>query len=103
MAGFVQIIEWRTSRIDEVRALQDEYRGSQSASGTQGGPLSITVTADRDRPDTYLTLVHFADYETAMANSNRTETSEFAQKMAALCDGPPSFYNLDVLEQIDLS
>ena len=100
MAGFVQIIEWKTSRIDDVRALQDEYRGTQT--DVQGGPLSITVTSDRDRPDTFLTLVHFADYDAAMANSARPETSDFAQKMAALCDGPPTFYNLDVVEEIDL-
>jgi hypothetical protein len=100
MAGFVQIIEWKSTRIDEIRALQDEYRGSQA--DVDGGPLSITVTADRDRPDTYLTLVHFADYDAAMANSARPETSEFAQKMGALCDGPPSFFNLDVVEEIDL-
>lgn len=33
-----------------------------------------------------------------MANSSRPETTEFAQAMAALCDGPPRFYNLDVQE-----
>jgi hypothetical protein len=28
--------------------------------------------------------------------SNRPETSEFAAKMAKLCDGPPTFRNLDI-------
>jgi len=33
-----------------------------------------------------------------MENSKRPEISEFAQQMAKLCDGPPKFYNLDVVE-----
>jgi hypothetical protein len=32
-----------------------------------------------------------------MENSNRPDTSEFAAKMAKLCDGPPKYYNLDVI------
>ena len=31
-----------------------------------------------------------------MENSNRPETHEFAQRMAALGDGPATFRNLDV-------
>jgi hypothetical protein len=32
-----------------------------------------------------------------MENSGRPETSEFAAKMAELCDGPVIFHNLDVM------
>jgi hypothetical protein len=42
-------------------------------------------------------VIEFDSYESAMENSNRQETAEFASKMAALCDGPPTFYNLDVM------
>jgi hypothetical protein len=31
-----------------------------------------------------------------MTNSGLPETSEFAEKLARLCDGPPEFRNLDV-------
>jgi len=34
-----------------------------------------------------------------MANSKLPETSEFAAQLAALCDGPPSFRNLDVIRE----
>ena len=34
-----------------------------------------------------------------MANSNLPETSEFAGRLAALCDGPPTFRNLEVLRE----
>jgi hypothetical protein len=33
-----------------------------------------------------------------MQNSDRPETSAFAARMADLCDGPPTFYNLDIVQ-----
>lgn len=93
MAKFVQIIEFQTSRIGEVEQLANEMEGRR-----EGGTVrSITVTADRDRPDHYRTIAVFDSYESAMQNSQRPETQAFAQKMASLCDGPPAFHNLDVL------
>lgn len=94
MAGFIQIIEYQTSRFDEVKALgEDRVR-------TDPGSLAgrITVTEDRDRPGTYLTIVEFDSYEAAMKNSQRPETAQFAEQMGKLCDGPPKFYNLDIRE-----
>jgi hypothetical protein len=92
MAGFVQIIEIRTPRIEDVESLLEEMRSS-------GAPMPMaraTLTSDRDRPDHYLSILEFDSYEEAMANSKRPETTEMAQRMAALCDAPPKFYNLDV-------
>ena len=94
MASFVQIIEFSTSRIDEVRALGEQMQPQREA----GTALRGTVCADRDRPNHYFTVVEFDSYESAMENSNRPETTEFASKMMALCDGAPVFRNLDVLE-----
>jgi len=94
MAGFVQIIEFTTTRIDEVKALGDEMR----AQGDTGLVVRGTFTADRDRPNTYLNVIEFESYDAAMENSNRPETSAFAARMAELCDGPPKFYNLDVMD-----
>lgn len=93
MAKFVQIIEFQTSRIEEIEAL-----GRPSPTGGITPPTfrRITATADRDRPGTYLTIVEFDSYESAMENSSRPETSEFAAKMTALCDGPMIYRNLDV-------
>jgi hypothetical protein len=34
-----------------------------------------------------------------MANSYLPETGEFAERLAVLCDGPPSFRNLDLLRE----
>ena len=41
-------------------------------------------------------------YEAAMENSNRPETAEFAAQLAQLCDGPPTFRNLDVTREEDM-
>jgi hypothetical protein len=99
MAGFVQIIEFRTSRLDELKALSDEYREH-----TEGSTfLRSTVTGDRDRPGVYLNIVEFDSYESAMQNSQRPETGQFAARMAELCDGPPTFYNLDVVMTMEPS
>jgi hypothetical protein len=91
--GFIQIIEIQTARPDDVEALVGEWRtateGSRSA---QRG----TFTRDRDRPNTYVQIVEFPSYEDAMKNSELPETASFAERLRALCDGPPSFRNLDV-------
>ena len=98
MGSFVQIIEFRSSNIDEIRKLGDEFREKRSAEGS-GGPVTGTVTEDRDRPGTFLNIVEFPSYDEAMANSDNPLTQEFAQRMAELCDGPPTFYNLNVLDR----
>lgn len=97
MAGFVQIIEFKTSRPDEIKALADEFRAQIAAEGEMPAARG-TIAADRDRPGYFLNIVEFESYEQAMANSNRPETQKFAERMAELCDGPPNFLNLDVRE-----
>jgi hypothetical protein len=99
MAGFVQIIEYRTSRFDEVKAMGEDYNRSGSGSLAR----NVRMTEDRGRPGTYMTIVEFDSYESAMKNSERPETSAFAEKMQKLCDGPPKFYNLDIRNSIDVS
>ena len=90
---FIQIIEFTTTRFDEVEELMNEWvtRTEGKRKARRG-----TVTADREHPDTYVQIVEFPSYEEAMANSELSETAEFAEKMAKLCDGPATFRNLDV-------
>ncbi|MEV7773483.1 hypothetical protein [Kitasatospora sp. NPDC086791] len=93
---FIQIIEYRTSRIDEFNALLDSW-----VEKNKGHRLATRAlqTRDRDGENVYLNIVEFPSYEVAMENSSRPETAEFAARIAALCDGPPSFRNLDVLDE----
>lgn len=93
--GFVQIIEFRTSRISEIHELVDELRSQQGP----GAALRGTVTRDVDRPGYYFNVVEFESQQSAMENSARPEVSDFAARMAALCDEPPRFYNLSVVER----
>ncbi len=95
---FVQIIEYQTSKPDEVRALGEELQAKREAEGGQG-PRQLLSVKDRDRENVYLTIVRFPSYEAAMENSQREDTGAFAAKMAALCDAPATFRNLDVLTQ----
>jgi hypothetical protein len=94
VAGFVQIIEFKTSRVNEIRDLMAEMEDRLGA----GAALRGTVTADLDRPGYYLSIVEFGSRQSAMENSARPEVGEFASRMAALCDEPPRFYNLDVVQ-----
>ena len=45
-----------------------------------------------------MVIVFFDSYESAMENSSLPETDEFSRKMAELLDGPPTFYNLEVVD-----
>jgi hypothetical protein len=92
---FIQIIECRTSRIDELKALEDEWE--QATEGKRTLRRSI-VTRDRKDPNRYLILAVFDTYESAMENSNLPETNEFGQQQAALLDSPMTFTDLDVVE-----
>jgi quinol monooxygenase YgiN len=96
MTAFVQIIEYQTDRIEEMRQLGDEMQ----ASGQAPRFTTLVVTKDRDRPDTYLTIVEFPSYEAAMENNNDPETQKFAAQMGALASAPPKFYNLDVMDRM---
>lgn len=95
MAGFVQIIEYRTSKPDEIAALMEDFRAKREAAGEGPSPVRGVTGADRDEPGRYFSIIEFASYEEAMENSQRDDTTEFAEKMRELCDGPTTFYNLD--------
>ncbi|MFG1912419.1 hypothetical protein [Kribbella sp. NPDC048928] len=103
MAGFVQIIEYRTSKPDEVAALMEEFRAKREADGDGPAPVRGLACSDRDEAGRYFAIVEFDSYEEAMANSQRPDTTEMSEKMMALCDGPGKFYNLDVLDRMSYS
>jgi hypothetical protein len=92
--AFVQVIQYRTSKIDEMRKVGDEW---QDAAGS-GTARRVLMGADRDNKGQYFTLAFFDSYESAMENSNNPTTQEYSQRMMSLADGPPTFYNLDVLD-----
>jgi hypothetical protein len=53
----------------------------------QAGGRPGRAYQDRDASNTYMQIVQFPSFEQAMANSSLPEISEFAAKLASLCDG----------------
>lgn len=92
---FIQIIECRTARFDELTALEDEWE--KATDGKRTLRRSV-ITRDRNDPTRHLVLAFFDSYDSAMVNSNLPETTEFGQKRAALLDGPMVFTDLDVID-----
>jgi hypothetical protein len=95
--AFVQIIEFKTSKIDEVRKVGEAW---EAAAGDDGKARRRVMCQDRDTPGRYFNIVFFDSYDDAMQNSNLPVTQEFSQKMMALADGQPTFYNLDVEDDV---
>jgi hypothetical protein len=93
--GFVQIIEYRTSKFEEMQRVGNEW---EAAAGSDSKARRRVLCRDRDDDNRYLNIVFFDSYEEALENSNMPVTQEFSQKMMALADGAPTFYNLDVVE-----
>jgi hypothetical protein len=88
---FIQIIQGRCSRPDEVRALAEEWSRDMApgATGWLGGTYGITDEGE------FLGVVRFEDREAAMANSARHEQGEWARRMEALMDGPVEYHDCD--------
>jgi len=61
--GFIQIIEYKTTRLDELNVALDAWleRTKGKRAATRG-----TQTRDRDAENTYLQIVEFPTYEDAM-------------------------------------
>ena len=95
---FIQIIEYRTGRYEEVDQLGKEW---EAASPDTSARRRILVR-DRDDNERYLNIVFFDSYEEAMQNSADPITQQFAERMAALVDGPPRFENLEVIDDVEL-
>ena len=93
---FVQIIEMKTKKIDEIQKLATEYDMATKGRATDTRAL---VCKDRDNADRYFVIVEFPSWEDAQKNNDLPETQQFAEKQMKLVDGPPTFYNLDVIDE----
>jgi hypothetical protein len=88
---FIQIMQGRCTRQDEMHALADEWREQlePGADGWLGGTYGFTDDG------MFLGIVRFENREKAMANSQRPEQDAWAKRMAALFDGPIEFHDSD--------
>ena len=88
---FIQIIQGKCTRQDELHALLDEWRSDLSggATGWLGGTYGFTDDSQ------FIAVVRFESREAAMANSDRPEQGAWAERMTALMDGPLEFHDCD--------
>jgi hypothetical protein len=93
--GFVQIIECRTKQFEQMRAVGEEW---EKATEGKRKTRRRVLAQDRDNPGRYFNIVFFDSYEEAMENSALPETDRLSKKLMSFADGPPTFYNLDVVE-----
>jgi hypothetical protein len=88
---FIQVIQGRCSRHDELRAMGEGWRDEvgADATGWLGGTYGFTDD------DLFIGVVRFESRETAMANSARPEQGAWAERMMSLMDGPVEFHDCD--------
>jgi hypothetical protein len=88
---FIQVIQGKCSRPDELRAMADSWREElgSDAQGWLGSTFGFTDDGD------FLGVVRFESREAAMANSARPEQTAWAEKMMGVLDGPPEFHDCD--------
>jgi predicted ester cyclase len=97
---FVQLIECKTGRIDEMNRLLDTW-----VEQTKGKRTATHAMVSRDMSDAthVVEMVEFPSYEEAQRNSSLPETNRVFEEMVALCDEPPTFTDLDVLRDEQLN
>ncbi len=88
---FIQIIQGKCTRQDELRALADTWREEMapSADGWLGGTYGFTDD------DQFVGVIRFESREAAMRNSERPEQGEWARRMTDLIDGPVEYHDCD--------
>lgn len=97
---FVQLIDCRTSRFDEMNRLMDRW-----VEQTKGKRTATHDIIGKDRSDAshFIEIVEFPSYEEAMRNSHLPETDRIFQEMVDLCDETPTFTDLDVVRDEQLN
>ena len=86
---FIQVIQGKCSRQDEMREMGDRWvrEMSPGATGWLGGTYGFTDDG------MFVGVVRFESREAAMANSQRPEQGAWAEEMGRLFDGPVEFHD----------
>src|SRR5579859_811890 len=94
---FIQILEIRTSNVDKIRTMDDEWRNATEGKRTLRRSI---LCQDRNDKNRYLVFAFFDSPESASVNSDLPETSAFASQVNAIVDAPLQFQDLDVIEDL---
>ncbi|MBC2904757.1 ester cyclase [Streptomyces sp. PSKA01] len=97
---FVQLIDCKTSNVDQLNRLMDSW-----VEATQGKRTATHSIVGRDRSDSahVVEIVEFPSYEEAMQNSNLPETNRIFEELVAACEETPTFTDLDVVRDEQLN
>ena len=93
--AYIQIIEYKTSQPEAMEAAAQEWY--VATEGKRKARRRI-LCQDRDDPGRYFNIVFFDSYEAAMENSALAETDALSKKLMSVLDSPPTFYDLDVID-----
>lgn len=96
---FIQIIEYRTSHIDEIRSLSEQW--VEETKGKRTATRSV-LGRDPSQPGNYVLVVEFPSREDAMRNSALPATAKLAEAIGKLCDAPPTFRDIDDTEELQM-
>lgn len=91
---FIQLIDYQTTRVDEVQALLTSWIA------TTGGVRTATRTTvgrDRNDPTHFIAILQFPAYDEAMRNSDLPPTKKIHEEFVKLCVEEPKFIDLDVI------
>jgi len=88
---FIQVIQGRCTRQDELRSVLDRWHKelAAGADGWLGGTYGFTDD------DQFVAVVRFENQAAAAANSQRPEQGQWAEQMTAAFDGPVEFHDSD--------
>jgi hypothetical protein len=89
---FLQSIEFQGDQA-QFEQMLDRYR---QLMGSETTAKRAWLLADRDRPGTFVELVEFESYESAMANSEHPTTTAWAEEASDLF-GSAVFRNFDLV------
>ena len=93
--AFVQIIEFRTFDIEPTRQINKQWWQATEGMRTVRREL---LARDHSDPSRYFAIAFFDSYESAMENSDLPETRASAEQHMKTAEGPPVFYDPDILE-----
>ncbi|MGI5350479.1 ester cyclase [Streptomyces sp. CA-250714] len=98
--AFVQVIDYKTSKVDELNKLMDNW-----LEATQGKRTATHSIMGRDRSDSrhVVEIVEFPSYEAAMENSKLPETDQIFHELLEACDEEPTFTDLEVVRDEQLN
>jgi hypothetical protein len=93
--AIMQIIEFRTSRSDEIEAAFNEFFAATEGQHSDGGHSYLCQ--DAGEPGRYVNVVIYPSHEDAHRMSSLPETGILAEKLGSAMDGDPTIRVLDVL------